>query len=257
MARTRRSAPDRRAAADPSQTDDRCSGSRGRPRSSPTRWTPERAAKVAALFDALAAEWNERHAAISRYEALRDALDARGRRRRHCASRSAPAPAWPRRMLAPHFDVGRSASTSPLEMLRRARRATHPRRRVAGCRCATQSIDSAVLVNALLFPRELDRVLRAGWRAGVGQHTGRRDADPSAAGRRRRGHARRVDGRRSRSRRRPLGCARAGPNPRRLGDELAGAPSAARGRRARSRRRPRRRGRRGSRARRRRAASPR
>ena len=121
----------------------------------PDTWTPERAAKVAELFDSMADGWNERQASVSRYDALHDALargDVPGGRCLEVGSGTGLATPF----LAEHFDTVISLDLSH-EMLLRA--TGHLVEADAGMLpFAGATFDAAVLVNALLFPRELARV---------------------------------------------------------------------------------------------------
>lgn len=121
----------------------------------PESWTPERARKVAALFDGMAAEWNERQTSVSRYEPLKDALtrgDVPGGRCLEVGSGTGLATP----MLAAHFDLVVGLDLSA-EMLRQA---TGSRIQADSARLPfrDRSFDAAVLVNALLFPTEIARV---------------------------------------------------------------------------------------------------
>ena len=125
----------------------------------PDGWTKERAEKVAQLFDALAADWQER-TSEERRAPLRDAL-ARGDVPRggvcvEIGSGTGSSSAD----LAAHFDRVVSLDLSR-EMLRKA--ADEPACRVQGdasvLPIADASADGLVLVNALLFPAEMDRAL--------------------------------------------------------------------------------------------------
>jgi SAM-dependent methyltransferase len=122
----------------------------------PESWTPDRAAKVAALFDGLADSWNERQSAVNRYEPLHDAL-ARGEvgGGRCLEVGSGTGLATP--AIAGHFDTVVGVDLS-IEMLRRAA-GTRVLGDGSALAFAADSFDSAVLVNALLFPKELARVL--------------------------------------------------------------------------------------------------
>lgn len=126
----------------------------------PGGWTPERAAKVAALFDGLAGDWGERDVA-NRAEALRDALDRGGPLR------------------APVVEIGAGTGASAVvlterlgptlaldlswEMVRRIPTSVgRLRADSAALPVRTGSAATVVLVNALLFPAEVDRVLAPG-----------------------------------------------------------------------------------------------
>ena len=122
----------------------------------PESWTPERAAKVAGLFDSMADEWNERQSSVSRYDALDDALERGDVGGGVCLEvGSGTGLATPR--IAPHFKsvIGLDLSAG---MLRQAT-GTRVLGDAAQLPVRDGSIDAAVLVNALLFPLEIDRVL--------------------------------------------------------------------------------------------------
>lgn len=130
----------------------------------PGGWTPERRSKVQALFDDLAVEWHTRRRPEHR-ATLTDALD-----------RGLATPPWPvhrgtcveigsgtgfsSALLADHFDIVMAADLSA-EMLGRA--PAGPAHRVqadaASLPVCDGSIDAAVLINALLFPTEVARIL--------------------------------------------------------------------------------------------------
>jgi SAM-dependent methyltransferase len=120
-------------------------------------WSPDRAAKVAALFDGLAPDWHLR-STPERLVSLDDALargDVPGGRALEPGSGTGIA--TPR--LAAHFDQVVSLDLAA-EMLRRAPAVT-PRVQAdaATLPVRSESVDAVVLVNALLFPAEVDRVL--------------------------------------------------------------------------------------------------
>ncbi|MBA3653150.1 MAG: class I SAM-dependent methyltransferase [Actinobacteria bacterium] len=122
----------------------------------PSTWTPERAAKVAALFDGMAAEWNERQTGISRYDALVDALERGDVGTGTCVEiGSGSGLATP--LLVQHFGTVVGLDLSAAMIVQGSGR------RVQGdanhLPFATGTFDAAVLVNALLFPREVDRVV--------------------------------------------------------------------------------------------------
>jgi SAM-dependent methyltransferase len=123
----------------------------------PAGWTPERAARVAALFDGLAPEWHTRMGP-DRLGALHDALDRGGVAGRVCLELgSGTGFATP--ILAGAFPVVVSADLST-EMLARAP-AIVPRVLADASRLPVRdaAVDIAVLVNMLLFPTEVARVL--------------------------------------------------------------------------------------------------
>ncbi len=126
----------------------------------PDGWTPERAAKVAQLFDAMAPEWGAR-TTQERQDVLRDALLRGG-----CGDDAG---------VCVEVGSGTGSSTDDLarvydrvvaldlsrEMLRHAPPAPGLRVQAdaAHIPLRTGAADAIVLVNALLFPREMDRVL--------------------------------------------------------------------------------------------------
>lgn len=125
----------------------------------PHTWTPERAAKVAALFDDLAPDWNSR-AAVHRLEPLHDALDRGGAATRGTCLEIGSGTGLGTQVLERHYASVVALDLS-IEMLRRSRG-----RRVRGDASRLPIRDGAVgtvvLVNALLFPVEVDRVLAEG-----------------------------------------------------------------------------------------------
>jgi SAM-dependent methyltransferase len=125
----------------------------------PASWTKEAAAEVVARFDELAPEWHTR-TDPARYVSVQDALD-----------RGGPIPTGPclevgsgtgaaTGALAARFARVVSVDLS-LEMLRRAPAGASPRVRADGARLPVPPgvAGAVVLVNALLFPAEVDRVL--------------------------------------------------------------------------------------------------
>ncbi len=124
----------------------------------PERWTPSVAAEVGAYFGGLAPDWEVR-VGPDHLVALHDAIDrgaivARGRCVEVGSGTGAATPS-----LAATFDDVTAVDLS-VEMLRRA-----PGSRLAADAARlpvrTASVDAVVLVNALLFPAEVDRVLGA------------------------------------------------------------------------------------------------
>lgn len=130
----------------------------------PGGWTPQRRAKVRALFDDLAVEWHTRRRPEHRAtldDALSRGLAAPPRpvRRSTCVEVGSGT-GFSSPVLAEHFDMVIAADLSA-EMLRRA--PVGPAHRVqadaSSLPARDSSIDAAVLINALLFPAELDRVV--------------------------------------------------------------------------------------------------
>ncbi len=126
----------------------------------PDGWTPARAAKVAALFEELAGEWNTRDRP-GRDDALKDALargDVPGGRCLEVGSGTGIAT----RELARHFDQV-VASDLAFGMLAQADPALAPRVRADASRLPIpdRAVDGVALQNALLFPTEVARVVRA------------------------------------------------------------------------------------------------
>jgi SAM-dependent methyltransferase len=126
----------------------------------PGGWTPERRAKVAALFDGLAAEWAERLADPQRTAALEDAYERGGILGGGvCLEVGSGTGANTPSLEARHDQV--VALDLSFEMLRRA-----PGTRVQADAGASPlragSVDVAVLVNAFLFGGEIDRLLAPG-----------------------------------------------------------------------------------------------
>lgn len=136
-------------------------------------WSPGRAAKVAELFDGLAPEWHLR-STPERLVSLDDAL-ARGDVPRGKALEVGSGTGIATERLARHFERVASLDLAA-EMLRRAP-AVAPRLQAdaAALPVRSASVDAVVLVNALLFPAEVDRVLRQGgavvWVNTVGDRT--------------------------------------------------------------------------------------
>ncbi len=143
----------------------------------PGGWTPERAAKIAGLFDALAPEWHKRNSG-ERREPL---LDALSRAEIETAGSgvcleigSGTGSSTPD--LAERFNVVIALDLSR-EMLRRA--PAQPGLRLNADAATLPIADGAaccvVLVNALLFPREMARVLAPGgsllWVNSLGDRT--------------------------------------------------------------------------------------
>lgn len=122
-------------------------------------WEPSTARDVRALFDELSEEWHTRHAS-DHLLPVEDALERGGDLRADgvCLELGS-GDGWATPLLAARFPRLVAVDLS-IEMLRRAPDAA-PRVQADGAALpfADDAVDVAVLVNTLLFPRELDRVL--------------------------------------------------------------------------------------------------
>ncbi len=126
----------------------------------PASWTAERQAEVGALFDGLAPEWHTREEPGS---LRRPARRPRPRRRSHRRSRPGAgqrASASRRRSLAEHFPRLIAADLA-VEMLRLAPPEAAPRLQCDSTALpfADGALQVVLLVNMLLFPLEMARVL--------------------------------------------------------------------------------------------------
>jgi len=123
-------------------------------------WDRERAAKVATLFDSMAAGWTVDHDHPARLAPLRDALDRGDVPRGRCVEVGSGTGIGTR-VLADAGIGPVMAVDLAFEMVRHA--PPSPGFRVQGdgaaLPVADRSVVSVVLVNALLFPHEVDRVL--------------------------------------------------------------------------------------------------
>ncbi len=140
-------------------------------------WDPARAEKVAALFDGMASEWDQpRRAADERWASLRDALERGGVAEGRVLELGSGTGMGTRVLV----DAGRrpiAALDIAADMLAYAPAALAPR--VQGDASALPFPDDAadvvVMVNALLFPAEVDRVLAPDgcivWNNTVGEQT--------------------------------------------------------------------------------------
>ena len=122
----------------------------------PSGWTPERKAKVAELFDALASSWHTREAATE-HDAVTDALD-----------RGGPFAPGPCLELGSGTGAFTSRLRSALGTVVSVDLAAEMLRRGAGPRVQADSAalpfpdgaaTTVVLINMFLFPAEVDRVL--------------------------------------------------------------------------------------------------
>ena len=122
-------------------------------------WTPERRRKVEKLFDELAPEWHLKHA-DDRLLPLRDALERGDIHPGNCLELGCgTGPATP--ILEESFTRVVAVDLS-FEMLRRLNTPSAARVRADAC-CLPfppDSVDSIVLLNMLLFPAEVARVLK-------------------------------------------------------------------------------------------------
>ena len=138
-------------------------------------WSRERASKVAQLFDGLAAEWHTR-TSDERLDPLRDALARGGVGRGTCLELGSGTGAGTEVLAETGFDVVVALDLSR-EMLARApaRFGHRVRGDAATLPIATGRADVMVLVNAFLFPSEIDRVLAPGgsvvWVSALGDRT--------------------------------------------------------------------------------------
>ena len=122
------------------------------------QWSKARAAKVGELFDSLAPEWHLR-AGPERDRVVSDAL-TRGRVQEKRCLEIGSGTGLGTSVLATHFNELIALDIAP-EMLKRAPRPLAPR--VLGdASClpfANRSLPAVALINALLFPEEVERVL--------------------------------------------------------------------------------------------------
>jgi len=137
------------------------------------RWDEARARKVEALFDELASDWHSRQSE-QRLAVVRDAL-VRGGVSGGRALELGSGTGFATPLLAGHFPAV-FAMDLATEMLRRAPVA-FPRARVDAYRLPVRrsSVDAVVLINMLLFPAEVARVLAPGgtvvWVNSLGERT--------------------------------------------------------------------------------------
>jgi SAM-dependent methyltransferase len=140
----------------------------------PGGWTPERAAKVAALFDGLAPDWQQR-VGPGRLDAVADALDRGDVRGERCLELGSGI-GFATELLASRFRTVLAADLS-WEMLRRAPAQAGTRVWADSARLPvrTASADVVVLINMFLFRAEVSRVLRPGgcivWVSSLGDRT--------------------------------------------------------------------------------------
>ena len=121
-------------------------------------WTRERAARVTQLFDSMASGWNERNH-LNRYEPLADALARGDTGNGRCLEVGSGTG------LATPLLTARFAAVIGIDLARQMLLlASGPRIHADGARLpvVSGSMNAVVLVNALLFPDEVERVLRPG-----------------------------------------------------------------------------------------------
>ena len=123
-------------------------------------WTRERATKVAALFDSMAATWSADHDDAERYAPLDDAYDRGDVPAGRCLELGSGT-GLGTRTLAERHQGSDIALDLAADMLRHAPAEYGPRVQAdaAALPVADRGVDVVVLVNALLFPLEVDRVL--------------------------------------------------------------------------------------------------
>ena len=124
-------------------------------------WSKERAAKVGQLFDGLAVEWHTR-GGPERDRVVADAL-ARGRVGEMACLEVGSGTGFGTSILSGHFEQVIALDIAP-EMLRRAPPELAPRvlADASALPFADASVPAVALVNALLFPHEIARVLAPG-----------------------------------------------------------------------------------------------
>ena len=139
----------------------------------PAGWDPERAAKVKALFDGLAPEWTARFR-NERLDSVEDALARGGVAPGGTCLEVGSGTGLITPILSRHFGTVLSLDLSH-EMLVRAATGTRVEADAGRLPLPPQSVDAVVLVNAFLFPHEVDRVLKADgavvWVSTIGDRT--------------------------------------------------------------------------------------
>ena len=140
---------------------------------SPAGWDPERAATVRELFDGLAPEWTSRFS-NERLDSVEDALARGGVPTGGACLEVGSGTGLITPILQRHFASVVSLDLSH-EMLVRAETGTRVEADGARVPLADGSVDAVVLVNAFLFPHEVDRVLKEGgavvWVSTIGDRT--------------------------------------------------------------------------------------
>lgn len=140
---------------------------------SPAGWDPDRAAKIRQLFDGLAPEWTSRFS-NERLDAVEDALARGDVPSGGTCLEVGSGTGLITPILQRHFDTVVSLDLSH-EMLVRADAGTKVEADGARLPLADRSVEAVVLVNAFLFPHEVDRVLRPSggvvWVSTIGDRT--------------------------------------------------------------------------------------
>lgn len=144
------------------------------------KWGSERAGKVGALFDSMAPEWGSNHEAPGRYWGIEDAIERGGPDGGELTASTVvelgSGTGLGTTVLADRFD-NVFAFDLALDMLRHAPPELAPRTRADASRLplADDTADLVVMVNMLLFPAEVDRVLAPGgsvlWTNTLGDQT--------------------------------------------------------------------------------------
>lgn len=140
----------------------------------PGGWTPQRAAEVAALFDGLAPEWDQRIRG-ERRDAVLDALERGEVAGRTCLELGSGT-GFATALLAERFATVLASDLS-IEMLRRAPAGAGTRVWADSSRLPVRDggADAVVLINMFLFRAEVERVLRPGgalvWISSIGART--------------------------------------------------------------------------------------
>lgn len=126
----------------------------------PGGWTPERKTKVTELFDTMAPDWDGRITADESNVPLTDAFERGGALNGPCVEIGAGT-GRATEVLAKRFGPVLAVDVS-IEMLRRFREPSAVRTLADGASLPVRdgSVGVLVLVNAFLFPQEVDRVLR-------------------------------------------------------------------------------------------------
>lgn len=140
---------------------------------SPAGWDPDRAAKVRQLFDGLAPGWTSRFS-NERLDPVEDALARGGVPTGGTCLEVGSGTGLITPILDRHFAIVLSLDLSH-EMLVRATTGTRVEADAGRLPLPSTSVDAVVLVNAFLFPHEVDRVVRQDgavvWVSTIGDRT--------------------------------------------------------------------------------------